>query len=88
MRKQVYLYLYVPMKAASISVIIPNYNGKNLLQNNLPSVFAALEHAARFQDIFGRDNFFLELHGLVLRAAKIKFERVSKLLYLAMCLTW
>jgi len=46
MRKQVYLYLYVPMKAASISVIIPNYNGKNLLQNNLPSVFAALEHAA------------------------------------------
>jgi GT2 family glycosyltransferase len=34
------------MKAASISVIIPNYNGKNLLQNNLPSVFAALEHAA------------------------------------------
>lgn len=34
------------MKAASVSVIIPNYNGKTLLQNNLPSVFAALEHAA------------------------------------------
>lgn len=34
------------MKAASISVIIPNYNGRNLLQRNLPSVFAALEHAA------------------------------------------
>ncbi|MFM6954524.1 MAG: glycosyltransferase family 2 protein [Sphingobacteriaceae bacterium] len=34
------------MKAASLSVIIPNYNGKNLLQANLPSVFAALEHAA------------------------------------------
>ncbi len=28
-----------------ISVVIPNYNGKNLLEQNLPSIYAALEHA-------------------------------------------
>ncbi|HAS39648.1 MAG TPA: glycosyltransferase family 2 protein [Microscillaceae bacterium] len=30
----------------SISVVIPNYNGRNLLEENLPSVFEALEVAA------------------------------------------
>lgn len=30
---------------ASISVVIPNYNGKDLLEANLPSVFAALKFA-------------------------------------------
>ena len=30
-------------KHFSISVIIPNYNGKNLLEKNLPSVFNALK---------------------------------------------
>jgi len=36
---------------------------QSLMQGNTA---AALEHAARFQDIFGRDNFFLELqdHGI------------------------
>ncbi|MDG1411606.1 MAG: DNA polymerase III subunit alpha [Acidimicrobiales bacterium] len=36
---------------------------QSLMQGNTD---AALEHAARFQDIFGRDNFFLELqdHGI------------------------
>ncbi|MBE7178863.1 MAG: glycosyltransferase family 2 protein [Mucilaginibacter polytrichastri] len=33
------------MEAHPISVIIPNYNGKNLLEKNLPSVIAALEHS-------------------------------------------
>lgn len=31
--------------ATSISVVIPNYNGKHLLEANLPSVFAALKFA-------------------------------------------
>ncbi|MFN5430478.1 MAG: glycosyltransferase family 2 protein [Cyclobacteriaceae bacterium] len=30
----------------SISVVLPNYNGRNLLAANLPSVFAALQTAA------------------------------------------
>lgn len=31
-------------KTYSISVVIPNYNGKHLLEDNLPSVVAALKH--------------------------------------------
>ncbi|MCX6167087.1 MAG: glycosyltransferase family 2 protein [Sphingobacteriales bacterium] len=33
------------MKEPGLSVIIPNYNGRLLLENNLPSVFAALQHS-------------------------------------------
>ncbi|MCF8318702.1 MAG: glycosyltransferase family 2 protein [Sphingobacteriaceae bacterium] len=33
------------MKQPGLSVIIPNYNGKLLLENNLPSVFAALQQS-------------------------------------------
>lgn len=33
------------MQNKSISVIIPNYNGKHLLEKNLPSVYRALNHA-------------------------------------------
>ncbi len=33
------------MQNKSISVVIPNYNGKHLLEKNLPSVFKALAHS-------------------------------------------
>lgn len=33
------------MEKPALSVIIPNYNGRTLLENNLPTVFAALNHA-------------------------------------------
>ncbi len=33
------------MKETNISVIIPNYNGRKLLENNLPSVFTALKNS-------------------------------------------
>ncbi len=41
----------------SISVIIPNYNGKNLLEQNLPFVFLALEssHISNFEIIISDD---------------------------------
>ena len=32
-------------RPTSVSVVIPNYNGKYLLESNLPSVYAALEYA-------------------------------------------
>jgi GT2 family glycosyltransferase len=33
------------MEKPALSVIIPNYNGRKLLENNLPTVFAALDNA-------------------------------------------
>jgi GT2 family glycosyltransferase len=41
----------------SISVVIPNYNGKHLLERNLPSVFRALEHAKIDYEIIVVDDF-------------------------------
>jgi glycosyltransferase involved in cell wall biosynthesis len=36
-------YLKTTKMSYSISVIIPNYNGKHLLEENIPYVFSALE---------------------------------------------
>jgi GT2 family glycosyltransferase len=41
----------------SISVVIPNYNGKHLLERNLPSVFEALEHAKIDYEIIVVDDY-------------------------------
>ena len=43
-------------KILSISVILPNYNGKNLLEQNLPSIYAALEHANVNYEIIVSDD--------------------------------
>jgi GT2 family glycosyltransferase len=40
----------------SISVVIPNYNGRNLLAANLPSVFAALQTAAVEYEVIVSDD--------------------------------
>lgn len=39
-----------------ISVVIPNYNGKSLLELNLPSIYAALEHANINYEIIVSDD--------------------------------
>lgn len=39
----------------SISVVIPNYNGKHLLKKNLPSVFAALKNINDYEVIIADD---------------------------------
>lgn len=39
-----------------ISVILPNYNGKNLLEQNLPSIYAALKHANIEYEIIVTDD--------------------------------
>ena len=40
----------------SVSVVIPNYNGKRLLQEYLPSVFAALKHTGTDSEIIVSDD--------------------------------
>lgn len=40
----------------SISVVLPNYNGKNLLKQNLPSIYAALENAKINYEIIVSDD--------------------------------
>ena len=42
--------------AFSLSIVIPNYNGKNLLQKNLPSLFAALEHCGSNWEVIVSDD--------------------------------
>lgn len=39
----------------SISVVIPNYNGKKLLEKNLPAVFAALKNVSDYEVIVADD---------------------------------
>lgn len=39
-----------------ISVVIPNYNGRSLLEKNLPSIYAALEHANVEYEIIVTDD--------------------------------
>lgn len=43
-------------KKLGISVVIPNYNGKNLLELNLPSIYAALEQANVEYEIIVSDD--------------------------------
>lgn len=43
-------------KILGISVVIPNYNGKSLLEQNLPSIYAALEHANIEYEIIVTDD--------------------------------
>jgi len=47
---------YTKNKNLGISVVIPNYNGKNLLEKNLPSIYAALEHANIEYEIIVSDD--------------------------------
>ena len=44
------------MKQQGLSVIIPNYNGSLLLENNLPSVFAALQHSNLLYEVLVVDD--------------------------------
>lgn len=43
-------------KKPGISVVLPNYNGKNLLKKNLPSIYAALEYANVEYEIIVSDD--------------------------------
>ncbi len=43
-------------RPTSVSVVIPNYNGKHLLKNNIPSVYAALEFAQLKYEIIVVDD--------------------------------
>ncbi len=43
-------------KNSGISVVLPNYNGRSLLELNLPSIYAALEHANINYEIIVSDD--------------------------------